>query len=120
MYSMRYPVRNVQVARGTGAKTRSKMVSEALPTMWHDEALPSTVLLARVMPWLHKKLPIDAPKVGTPSCRELGVVIGTLLSDGAGNSYWDRQAAFQNNPQAPITSKATSRARRTGRTYSIM
>ena len=57
------------------------MVSEALPTMWHDEALPSAVLLARVMPWLHKKLPVDAPKVGTSSRRELDVVIGILLSD---------------------------------------
>ena len=117
---MRYPVKSVQVARGTGARTRSRMVSEALPTMWHDEALPSTVLLARVMPWLHKKLLIDAPKVGTPSCRELGVVIGFLprmdriFSLGTGK----RHSGY--NPQAPITSKATSRARRTGRTYRIM
>jgi hypothetical protein len=108
------------VARETGIRTRSRMMSEAFPTMWHGEALPSTVLLARVMPWLHKKLPVDAPKVGTPSCRELGVVIGILLLDGTGYSLMERQAAFQNNPQAPITSKATSRARRTGRTYSIM
>ena len=117
---MRYPVKSVQVARGTGTRTRSRKVSEALPTMWHDEALPSTVLLARVMPWLHKKLLIDAPKVGTPSCRALGVVIGFLprlrgnLSLGTGK----RHSGY--NPQAPITSKATSRARRTGRTYSIM
>jgi len=75
---MRYPVKSVQVARGTGTRTRSRTVSEALPTMWHDEALPSAVLLARAMPWLHKKLPIDAPKVGTPSRRALGVVIGFL------------------------------------------
>jgi hypothetical protein len=98
---MRYPVRSVQVARETGAKTRSRMESEALPTMWHDKALPLTVLLARVMPWLHKKLPVDAPKVGTPSCRELGVVIGILLSDGVGFSLKERQAAFQNNPASP-------------------
>ncbi len=117
---MRYPVKSVQVARGTGARTRSRMVSEALPTMWRVEALPSTVLLARVMPWLHKKLLIDAPKVGTPSRRALGVVIGFLprlrgnLSLGTGK----RHSGY--NPQAPITSKATSRARRTGRTYSIM
>jgi len=71
------------------------MVPEALPTMWHDKALPLTVLLARVMPWLHKKLPVDAPKVGTPSRRELGVVIGTLFADGTGYSLRERQAAFQ-------------------------
>ena len=98
---MRYPVKSVQVARETGARTRSRMVSEALPTMWHDEALPSTVLLARVMPWLHKKLPIDAPKVGTPSCRELGVVIGFLPRMGWEFLAWDRQAALSTQPASP-------------------
>ena len=98
---MRYPVKSVQVARGTGTRTRSRMVSEALPTMWHDEALPSTVLLARVMPWLHKKLPIDAPKVGTPSCRALGVVIGTLLSDGAGFSRMEQASGIPEQPASP-------------------
>src|SRR6266446_3536622 len=91
VYSMRYPVKSVQVARGTGVRTRSRMMSEAPSTMWHDEALPSTVLLARVMPWLHKKLPVDAPKVGTPSCRELGVVIGFLPLMGRIFLAWDRQ-----------------------------
>src|SRR5262244_4059459 len=78
MYSMRYPIRSVQVARGTGIRTRSRMVSEALPTMWHEEALHSTVLLARVMPWLHQKLPTDAPKVRTSSRRALDGVTGLL------------------------------------------
>ena len=98
---MRYPVRNVQVARGTGTRTRSRMVPEALPTMWHDKALPLTVLLARVMPWLHKKLLIDAPKVGTPSCRELGVVIGFLPRMGQDTLAWDRQAALWTQPVSP-------------------
>jgi hypothetical protein len=98
---MRYPVKSVQVARETGARTRSRMVSEALPTMWHDEALPSTVLLARVMPWLHQKLPIDAPKVGTPSCRELGVVIGFLPRMGREFLAWDRRAALCIQPASP-------------------
>jgi len=98
---MRYPVKSVQVARGTGTRTRSRMVSEALPTMWHDEALPPTVLLARVMPWLHKKLPTDAPKVGTPSCRELGVVIGFLPLRGQKFLTWDRQAALWKQPVSP-------------------
>ena len=89
------------MARETGAKTRSRMESEALPTMWHDEALPSTVLLARVMPWLHKKLPVDAPKVGTPSCRELGVVIGFLPPMGQDILAWDRQAALWIQPASP-------------------
>jgi len=59
-------------------------------------------------------------QVGTPSCRELGVVTGLLLrlrrifSLGTG----ERHSIY--TPQAPVTSKAMSRARRTGRTYSIM
>ena len=98
---MRYPVKSVQVARGTGTRTRSRMVSEAPPTMRHEEALPSTVLLARVMPWLHKKLPVDAPKVGTPSCRALGVVIGFLPLTGQEILTRDRQAALWNIPARP-------------------
>jgi hypothetical protein len=89
------------VARGTGVRTRSRMMSEALPTTRHDGALPSTVLLARVMPWLHKKLPIDAPKVGTPSCRALGVVIGFLPRMGQDILAWDWQAALQGQPASP-------------------
>jgi len=90
-----------QVARGTGVRTRSRMMSEAPSTMWHDEALPSTVLLARVMPWLHKKLLIDAPKVGTPSCRALGVVIGFLPLTGQEILTRDRQAALWIQPASP-------------------
>lgn len=66
------------MAKETGSKTRSRMLSEALLTMWHGGALHPTVLLARVVPWLHKKLPTDAPKVGTSSSRELDVVTGIL------------------------------------------
>ena len=98
---MRYPVKSVQVARGTGNRTRSRMMSEAPSTMWHDEALPSTVLLARVMPWLHKKLPVDAPKVGTPSRRELGVVIGFLPLMGQEILTGNRQAALWIQPASP-------------------
>jgi hypothetical protein len=117
---MRYPVRSVQVARETGIRTRSRMVSEALPTMWHGGALHPTVLLARVMPRLHKKLPTDAPKVGTSSRRAWDVVTGFLPRMGQDILAWDWQAALPNNPQAPVTSKAKSRARRTGRAYRIM
>ena len=60
------------------------MVSEAPPTMWLVQDLPLTELLARVVPWLREKLLFDAPKVGTPSGRKLGVVIGIRPSDGAG------------------------------------
>jgi len=94
-------LKSVRVARGTGTRTRSRMVSEAFPTMWHDEALPSTVLLARVMPWLHKKLPVDAPKVGTPSRRALGVVIGLLPQMGQDILAWDWHAALWNTPARP-------------------
>jgi hypothetical protein len=98
---MRYPVRSVQVARETGIRTRSRMVSEALPTMWHDEALHSPVLLARVMPGLHKKLPTDAPKVGTSSRRALDVVTGFLPLRGQDFLAWDRQAALHRQPARP-------------------
>ena len=100
-YSMRYPVRSVQVARGTGTRTRSRMMSEALPTMWHGGALHPPVLLARVMPWLHKKLPTDAPKVGTSSCRALDVVTGFLPRKGQDIFAWDWQAALPKQPASP-------------------
>ena len=89
------------MARETGTKTRSRMVSEALLTMWHDEALHSAVLLARVMPWLHKKLPTDAPKVGTSSRRALDVVTGILVTDGLGYSLMDWRAALPTQPASP-------------------
>jgi hypothetical protein len=89
------------VARGTGTRTRSRMVSEALPTMWHDEALHSAVLLARVMPRLHKKLPTDAPKVGTSLCRALDVVTSVLPLMGKDILAWNRQAALQTQPASP-------------------
>ena len=98
---MRYPVRSVQVARGTGVRTRSRMMSEALPTMWHGGALHPPVLLARVMPWLHKKLPSDAPKVGTSSCRALDVVTGFLPRMGQDILAWDWQAALPTQPASP-------------------
>ena len=81
---MRYPVKSVQVAKETGIRTRSRMVSEALLTMWLVKDLPLAELLARVMPWLRKKLLFDAPKVGTSSRRKLDVVTGILLTDGGG------------------------------------
>jgi len=89
------------VARGTGIRTRSRMMSEALPTMWHGGALHSTVLLARVMPWLHKKLPTDAPKVGTSSRRALDVDTGLLPRKGQDILAWDRQAALPLQPARP-------------------
>jgi hypothetical protein len=89
------------VARGTGIRTRSRMMSEALPTMWHDEALHSTVLLARVMPWLHQKLPTDAPKVGTSSRRALDVVTGFLPLMGQDILAWERQTALHRQPASP-------------------
>jgi hypothetical protein len=98
---MRYPVKSVQVARGTGVRTRSRMMSEALPTMWHGGALHPTVLLARVMPRLHKKLPTDAPKVGTSSRRALDVVTGFLPLLGQDILAWDRHAALLLQPACP-------------------
>ena len=96
------------------------MLFEALLTMGLDEDLPSAEPLARVVPRLREKLSSDAPKVGTPSCRKLGVVIGILLNDGGGYSRRERSTALCDNPKTPITSEATSRARRRDRTYSIM
>jgi hypothetical protein len=41
-------------------------MSEAFPTMWGTEALPSVCLIARVLPRSRKKRLFDAPKVGLP------------------------------------------------------
>jgi hypothetical protein len=98
---MRYPVRSVQVARGTGTRTRSRTMSEALPTMWHGGALHPPVLLARVMPWLHQKLPTDAPQVGTSSCRAWDVVTGFLPLMGQDILAWERQTALHRQPARP-------------------
>ena len=98
---MRYPVKSVQVAKGTGTRTRSRMVSEALPTTWLVKDLPLTELLARVVPRLREKLPFDAPKVGTPSCRKLGVVIGIRLSFGAGYSLKEMASGTLLQPADP-------------------
>ena len=98
---MRYPVRSEQEARGTAIRTRIRMVSEALPTMWYEEALHSTVLLARVMPWLHQKLPTDAPKVRPSSRRALDGVTGLLPLRGKEILAWNRQAALQTHPASP-------------------
>src|SRR5215510_9100629 len=100
---MRYPVRSVQVARGTGVRTRSRMVSEALPTMWHGGALHPTVLLARVVTGSRKKLPSDAPQVGMSSCRALDIVIGTLPLMGRKVSL-GQTSGTPYHPPVPITS----------------
>src|SRR6516165_6100148 len=115
MYSMRYPVRSVQVARETGTGPEAECVRSTLPTMWHGGALHPPVLLARVVTGLRKKLPSDAPKARTSSRREWDVVVGFLprlgrivsLGQTSGTPY---------TPHVPTTSKAKSRARRTGRT----
>jgi len=54
------------VARETGMGTRGRTMSEALPTMWLMGALPPRELLARALPRLRKKLPLEASKVGPP------------------------------------------------------
>lgn len=89
------------MAKETGSRTRSRMLSEALLTMWHGGALHPTVLLARMMPWLHQKLPFDAPKVGTSSSRELDVVTGILPPMGQDNFAWDRRTALHRQPASP-------------------
>src|SRR5882672_8873944 len=109
---MRYPARSVQVARETGIRTRSRMMSEALPTMRYGGALHPTVLLARVVPRLREKLPSDAPKIGTSSRRELDVVIGLLASKRPGHFRWElvsgtlRQPANPDNEQGKEPSQA--------------
>jgi hypothetical protein len=89
------------VARETGTGPEAECVRSTLPTMWHGGALHPPVLLARVMPRLHQKLPTDAPKVGTSSCRALDVVTGFLPPRGQDILAWDWQAALQRQPASP-------------------
>jgi len=103
------------VARETGTGPEAECVRSTLPTMWHEGALHPTVLLARVVTGLRKKLLSDAPKVGTSSRRELDVVIGTLPLRGRIVSL-GQTSGTPHTPQVPIMSKAKSQARRTGRT----
>jgi hypothetical protein len=58
------------VARRTGTRARGRLVSEASPRMWRQRNLLLCVLLARALPWLRKKLPFEASKVGpSVECR---------------------------------------------------
>ena len=66
------------MARETGTGPEAECVRSTLPTMWHAGALHPTVLLARVVTGLRKKLPSEASNDRTSSCRALDVVIGIL------------------------------------------
>lgn len=78
------------MATEAGMTDRSNRMFEAFPTTWGTEALPSVVLLARVLPWSRKKRPFDAPQVGLSattvgpgqSYRKAGFARAGLASEG--------------------------------------
>ena len=61
------------MARETGAGTRSRTVSEALPTMWGAGALHPARLLARVPPRSQMERLSEAPTVGLPEHITVGL-----------------------------------------------
>jgi hypothetical protein len=100
------------VARETGSMTRSRLLSEALPTMWSIGALHPMGLLARVVSRLHKKLPAEAPKVGPSARKEVDGIIGlmplmgheTLV--GRGKRHSNNTPFFPDNEQGKEPSQA--------------
>ena len=108
------------MATGTGTPTRSRSVSEAARTTREWDALTSHCLLARVSPRSRKKLPTEASKVEPPvHARARVEPSGTRLA-WPGGSLTDRVPALHDTPVSLVASEATSRARRTGKTYRDM
>jgi hypothetical protein len=109
------------VARGTCTRTRGRRVWEAPSTMWRRGCLRPRALLARVWLRLRKKLPCEAPHDGPPVDGRPRVELPDRWARTAqhnlvrvGSQY------FVYTLRAPVTREATSRARRTGRTYDHM
>lgn len=82
--------------------TRGRFIAEALPTMWSMGSPLPKGLLARVLPWLRKKLLFNAPKVGLPvdSGRQ-DRVTRCSFSDGKNKSHWDRNLVLRSHPRNP-------------------
>ena len=108
------------MARRTGAKTRSRIASEAPSTMWlgkpyNPEAASQSVAMVTQRNCCLKRRRLDHP-----------------VTVGRGWSYWNINLAWVDvvsdgqedgapyTPSSPVAGEATSRARRTDRTYSNM
>jgi hypothetical protein len=109
------------VARGTCTRTRGRRVWEASSTMWRRGRLRPRALLARVWLGLRKKLPSEAPHDGPPvHGRPRVELLERWSRTGQRNLIRVGSQYFGYTLRAPVTRKATSRARRTGRTYDHM
>lgn len=109
-----------RVAKRTSIITRGRLMFEAPLTMWLMRCLHRMELLARVLLWLRKKLLFEASNDGLPVDGRQRVELPELLIQKLkGNLVW-----IENQCSKilifPVASKATSRARRTGRTYGNM
>ena len=94
---------------------------EAPLTMWLMRCLHRIELLARVLLWLRKKLLFEASKDELSIDGRQRIELPELLRRiGKSNLVYIETQGFSINLSFPVTSKATSQARRTGRTYDNM
>lgn len=90
------------MATETAKKTRGRIIAEAFLTMRSTGSPLPEGLLARVLSWLRKKLPFEAPKVGLPVERgNEGRVTRYSYSDGKSKSRWDRNPVLRSHPGNP-------------------
>lgn len=82
-------------------KTRSRLISEAPPTMWYAPNLLGAVLLARVLLWSRKKLLSEAPQVGLPAECRARVELSDRRLTWAVESMTGRRWALQKIPNLP-------------------
>ena len=104
------------MARGTVTKTRGRTAAEAPSTIWLRGTLLPRELLARVLPWSRKKLLFEAPYSADLLQIGHGVELPDHLFAGQVQLLRGRRSALCDTLISPVTSEATSRARRTGRT----
>ncbi len=109
------------VARGTCNRTRGRRLWEAPSTMWRRDRLRPRALLARVWLRLRKKLPTEASYDGPPVNGRPRVELPEHRSHSDPWNFVQVGHPYSLvTRMSPVTRKAKSRARRTGRTYDHM
>jgi hypothetical protein len=105
------------VARRTGARTRSRFASEAPSTMWlgkpyNPEAASQSVAMVTQRNCCLKRRRLEHPVTVGRGCsyRNISLAGVDVASEG-------QEDGAPYTPSSPVASEATSRARRTDRTY---